>query len=144
MADEKVCIGPAPSSQSYLNMDAILDAVKQTGAEAVHPGYGFLSENCHFAEKLSAAGVAFIGPGTKAIEAMGDKIESKLLAKNAKVNTIPGFDGVVQDAEEAVKLASEIGYPIMIKASAGGGGKGMRIAWNDDDVRYILVSRVLY
>jgi propionyl-CoA carboxylase alpha chain len=92
----------------------------------------------------SAAGVAFIGPGTKAIEAMGDKIESKLLAKNAKVNTIPGFDGVVQDAEEAVKLASEIGYPIMIKASAGGGGKGMRIAWNDDDVRYILVSRVLY
>ncbi|XP_062521436.1 propionyl-CoA carboxylase alpha chain, mitochondrial-like [Corticium candelabrum] len=135
MADEKVCVGPAPSAQSYLNMDAILNAVKQTGAQAVHPGYGFLSENGHFAEALVGVGVAFIGPGVKAIDAMGDKIESKLLAKHAKVNTIPGFDGVVKDDDEAVRIASDIGYPVMIKASAGGGGKGMRIAWNDDDVR---------
>ncbi|KAF4075228.1 hypothetical protein AMELA_G00232250 [Ameiurus melas] len=135
MADEAVCVGPAPTSKSYLNMDAIMDAVRNTGAQAVHPGYGFLSENKEFARRLAAEGVAFIGPDTHAIQAMGDKIESKLIAKAAKVNTIPGFDGVVKNAEDAVKIAQEIGYPVMIKASAGGGGKGMRIAWNDEETR---------
>nr|XP_057912634.1 propionyl-CoA carboxylase alpha chain, mitochondrial [Doryrhamphus excisus] len=135
MADEAVCVGPAPTSQSYLNMDAILDAVRATKAQAVHPGYGFLSENKEFAKRLAKEGVAFIGPDTGAIQAMGDKIESKLIAKAAKVNTIPGFDGVVETAEEAVKIAQNIGYPVMIKASAGGGGKGMRIAWNDEETR---------
>ncbi|KAF7689472.1 propionyl-CoA carboxylase alpha chain, mitochondrial [Silurus meridionalis] len=135
MADEAVCVGPAPTSKSYLNMDAIMDAIRSTGAQAVHPGYGFLSENKEFARRLAAEGVTFIGPDTHAIQAMGDKIESKLLAKAAKVNTIPGFDGVVKNAEDAVKIAQEIGYPVMIKASAGGGGKGMRIAWNDEETR---------
>lgn len=135
MADEAVCVGPAPTSKSYLNMDAIMDAIRKTEAQAVHPGYGFLSENKEFAKRLTAEGVTFIGPDTHAIQAMGDKIESKLLAKNAKVNTIPGFDGVVKDADEAVRIAGEIGYPVMIKASAGGGGKGMRIAWDDDETR---------
>uniref|UniRef100_A0A9J7XI31 Propionyl-CoA carboxylase alpha chain, mitochondrial n=1 Tax=Cyprinus carpio carpio TaxID=630221 RepID=A0A9J7XI31_CYPCA len=135
MADEAVCVGPAPTNKSYLNMDAIMNAIKQTGAQAVHPGYGFLSENKEFAKRLAAEGVSFIGPDTHAIQAMGDKIESKLIAKAAKVNTIPGYDGVVKDAEEAVKIAGEIGYPVMIKASAGGGGKGMRIAWNDEETR---------
>ncbi|KAL7845559.1 hypothetical protein AOLI_G00237510 [Acnodon oligacanthus] len=135
MADEAVCVGPAPTSQSYLNMDAIMEAIRQTRAQAVHPGYGFLSENKEFARRLAAEGVAFIGPDTDAIQAMGDKIESKLIAKAAKVNTIPGFDGVVKDAEEAVKIAQQIGYPVMIKASAGGGGKGMRIAWNEEETR---------
>uniref|UniRef100_A0A5F8HFE9 Propionyl-CoA carboxylase subunit alpha n=1 Tax=Monodelphis domestica TaxID=13616 RepID=A0A5F8HFE9_MONDO len=135
MADEAVCVGPAPTSKSYLNMDAIMEAIKKTRAQAVHPGYGFLSENKEFAKCLAAEGVTFIGPDTHAIQAMGDKIESKLLAKNAKVNTIPGFDGVVKDADEAVRIAREIGYPVMIKASAGGGGKGMRIAWDDEETR---------
>ncbi|XP_072478138.1 propionyl-CoA carboxylase alpha chain, mitochondrial isoform X2 [Notamacropus eugenii] len=135
MADEAVCVGPAPTSKSYLNMDAIMEAIKKTRAQAVHPGYGFLSENKEFAKLLAAEGVTFIGPDTHAIQAMGDKIESKLLAKNAKVNTIPGFDGVVKDADEAVRIAREIGYPVMIKASAGGGGKGMRIAWDDEETR---------
>ncbi|XP_018432126.1 PREDICTED: propionyl-CoA carboxylase alpha chain, mitochondrial isoform X1 [Nanorana parkeri] len=135
MADEAVCVGPAPTSKSYLNMDAIMEAIRKTGAQAVHPGYGFLSENKEFARRLAAENVTFIGPDTHAIQAMGDKIESKLLAKNAKVNTIPGFDGVVKDADEAVRIAGEIGYPVMIKASAGGGGKGMRIAWDDEETR---------
>ncbi|XP_014907682.1 propionyl-CoA carboxylase alpha chain, mitochondrial isoform X2 [Poecilia latipinna] len=135
MADEAVCVGPAPTGKSYLNMEAIMEAIRQTGAQAVHPGYGFLSENKEFAKRLAAEGVTFIGPDTHAIQAMGDKIESKLIAKAAKVNTIPGFDGVVKTAEEAVKIAQEIGYPVMIKASAGGGGKGMRIAWNDEETR---------
>ncbi|XP_075774866.1 propionyl-CoA carboxylase alpha chain, mitochondrial isoform X2 [Pelodiscus sinensis] len=135
MADEAVCVGPAPTSKSYLNMDAIMEAIKETRAQAVHPGYGFLSENKEFARRLASEGVTFIGPDTHAIQAMGDKIESKLLAKNAKVNTIPGFDGVVKDADEAVRIAREIGYPVMIKASAGGGGKGMRIAWDDEETR---------
>uniref|UniRef100_A0A8D2ADA1 Propionyl-CoA carboxylase alpha chain, mitochondrial n=2 Tax=Sus scrofa TaxID=9823 RepID=A0A8D2ADA1_PIG len=135
MADEAVCVGPAPTSKSYLNMDAIMEAVRTTRAQAVHPGYGFLSENKEFAKCLAAEGVIFIGPDTHAIQAMGDKIESKLLAKKAKVNTIPGFDGVVKDADEAVRIAREIGYPVMIKASAGGGGKGMRIAWDDEETR---------
>ncbi|KAL4635524.1 propionyl-CoA carboxylase alpha chain [Arapaima gigas] len=134
MADEAVCVGPAPTSKSYLNMDAILEAVRQTGAQAVHPGYGFLSENKEFARRLAADGVTFIGPDTHAIQAMGDKIESKLIAKKAKVNTIPGFDGVVKP--ELVSNCSPLtGYPVMIKASAGGGGKGMRIAWNDEETR---------
>ncbi|XP_068424725.1 propionyl-CoA carboxylase alpha chain, mitochondrial [Clinocottus analis] len=135
MADEAVCVGPAPTSKSYLNMDAIMEAVRATGAQAVHPGYGFLSENKEFAKRLAAEGVAFIGPDTHAIQAMGDKIESKLIAKAATVNTIPGYDGVVKTAEEAVKISRDIGYPVMIKASAGGGGKGMRIAWNDEETR---------
>ncbi|XP_015978625.2 propionyl-CoA carboxylase alpha chain, mitochondrial isoform X1 [Rousettus aegyptiacus] len=135
MADEAVCVGPAPTSKSYLNMDAIMEAIKKTGAQAVHPGYGFLSENKEFAKCLAAEDVVFIGPDIYAIQAMGDKIESKLLAKKAKVNTIPGFDGVVKDADEAVRIAREIGYPVMIKASAGGGGKGMRIAWDDEETR---------
>ncbi|KAM9726399.1 propionyl-CoA carboxylase alpha chain [Menidia menidia] len=135
MADEAVCVGPAPTNKSYLNMDAIMDAIRVTGAQAVHPGYGFLSENKEFAKRLAAEGVMFIGPDTHAIQAMGDKIESKLIAKAAKVNTIPGFDGVVKNAEDAVKIAQDIGYPVMIKASAGGGGKGMRIAWNDEETR---------
>ncbi|XP_003832099.4 propionyl-CoA carboxylase alpha chain, mitochondrial isoform X1 [Pan paniscus] len=135
MADEAVCVGPAPTSKTYLNMDAIMEAIKKTRAQAVHPGYGFLSENKEFARCLAAEDVVFIGPDTHAIQAMGDKIESKLLAKKAEVNTIPGFDGVVKDAEEAVRIAREIGYPVMIKASAGGGGKGMRIAWDDEETR---------
>ncbi|XP_048349067.1 propionyl-CoA carboxylase alpha chain, mitochondrial isoform X2 [Sphaerodactylus townsendi] len=135
MADEAVCVGPAPTSKSYLNMDAIMEAIKKTRAQAVHPGYGFLSENKEFSRRLESEGVAFIGPDMHAIQAMGDKIESKLIAKNAKVNTIPGFDGVVKDADEAVRIAREIGYPVMIKASAGGGGKGMRIAWDDEETR---------
>ncbi|XP_066476125.1 propionyl-CoA carboxylase alpha chain, mitochondrial [Tiliqua scincoides] len=135
MADEAVCVGPAPTSKSYLNMDAIMEAIKKTRAQAVHPGYGFLSENKEFSRLLESEGVAFVGPDMHAIQAMGDKIQSKLLAKNAKVNTIPGYDGVVKDADEAVRIAREIGYPVMIKASAGGGGKGMRIAWDDEETR---------
>ncbi len=135
MADEAVHIGPAPANQSYIVIDKIMDAIRQTGAEAVHPGYGFLSENMKFAEALAAAGVAFIGPPVKAIEAMGDKITSKKLAQEAGVSTVPGYMGLIADADEAVKISNEIGYPVMLKASAGGGGKGMRIAWNDAEAR---------
>lgn len=135
MADEAVAIGPAPSSESYLVIDNIMKAIRDTGADAVHPGYGFLSENAAFAEALDAAGVAFIGPGPRAIAAMGDKIESKRLAEEAGVATVPGRPGVIADAEEAVTVSKDIGYPVMLKASAGGGGKGMRIARDDDGVR---------
>lgn len=135
MADEAVHIGPAPANDSYIVIDKVMAAIKATGAEAVHPGYGFLSENKKFAEALEAAGVAFIGPPAGAIEAMGDKITSKKLAQEAGVSTVPGYMGLIEDAEEAVKISNEIGYPVMIKASAGGGGKGMRIAWNDDEAR---------
>ncbi len=135
MADEAVHIGEAPAAESYLVIDRILDAIKRTGADAVHPGYGFLSENTDFAEALAAAGIAFIGPGPGAIAAMGDKIESKKLAQKAKVSTVPGHVGVIADADEAVKIAGEIGYPVMLKASAGGGGKGMRVAYNDEEAR---------
>ncbi len=128
MADEAVHIGPPPAVQSYLVIEKILAACKQTSAEAVHPGYGFLSERAAFAEALNVAGVVFIGPNVRAIEAMGDKIESKKFAAQAKVSTVPGFLGVIEDATHAAKIADEIGYPVMIKASAGGGGKGMRIA----------------
>ena len=127
-ADEAVAIGPAPSAESYLVGDRIVAACKQTGADAVHPGYGFLSENTGFAEALAEAGIAFIGPPPGAIAAMGDKIESKRIAMQAGVNTIPGHVGVIRDEAEALKIAEDIGYPVMIKASAGGGGKGMRIA----------------
>lgn len=135
MADEASCVGPAPSNKSYLNLDAVMEAIQKTGAQAVHPGYGFLSENKDFARRLAAEGVTFIGPDTHAIQAMGDKIQSKLIAKKANVSTIPGYDGVVKNVDEAVKIAREIGYPVMIKASAGGGGKGMRIAWDDNETR---------
>ena len=135
MADEAVAVGPAPSSESYLVIDNIMAAIKETGADAVHPGYGFLSENAAFSEALEKAGIAFIGPGPKAIAAMGDKIESKRLAEEAGVATVPGRPGVIKDAEEAVTVSKEIGYPVMLKASAGGGGKGMRIARDDDGVR---------
>ena len=134
-ADEAVAIGPAPAAESYLVIDNIIAAVKQTGAEAVHPGYGFLSENADFVSAVEAAGAVFIGPGGAAIAAMGDKLESKRLAKRAGVNTIPGHDGVIADAEAAVAIARDIGYPVMLKASAGGGGKGMRMARDDDEAR---------
>ena len=135
MADEAVHIGPAPANQSYIVIDKIMDAIRQTGAQAVHPGYGFLSENMKFAQALEAEGVVFIGPPSPAIEAMGDKITSKKLAQEAGVSTVPGYMGLIADAEEAVRISGQIGYPVMIKASAGGGGKGMRIAWNDQEAR---------
>ena len=135
MADEAVHIGPPPASESYIVIDKIMEAIRKTGAEAVHPGYGFLSENPNFAKALDEAGVAFIGPPASAIEAMGDKITSKKIAADAGVSTVPGYMGLVSDAGEAAKIATDIGYPVMIKASAGGGGKGMRIAWNDDEAR---------
>ncbi|MDD9722910.1 acetyl/propionyl/methylcrotonyl-CoA carboxylase subunit alpha [Sulfitobacter sp. PR48] len=135
MADEAVHVGPAPANQSYIVIDKVMAAVKSSGAEAVHPGYGFLSENSKFAEALSAAGVAFVGPPVGAIEKMGDKITSKKIAQEAGVSTVPGYMGLIADADEAVKISNEIGYPVMLKASAGGGGKGMRIAWNDEEAR---------
>ncbi len=135
VADEAVAIGPAPASESYLVIDRIVEACRQTGAEAVHPGYGFLSERAEFAERLAAESIAFIGPPPGAIEAMGDKITSKKIAAEAGVSTVPGHMGLVDDAEHAARIASDIGYPVMIKASAGGGGKGMRIAWNDEEAR---------
>ncbi len=135
MADEAVHIGPSPAAQSYLLADKIIAACKQTGAEAVHPGYGFLSERTSFAEALAAEGIAFIGPPVNAIAAMGDKIESKKLAMAAGVNVVPGFVGEIDDTEHAVRISAEIGYPVMMKASAGGGGKGMRLAYSEADVR---------
>ncbi|NEX45611.1 acetyl-CoA carboxylase biotin carboxylase subunit [Pseudotabrizicola algicola] len=135
MADEAVHIGPSPANQSYIVIDKILDAIRQTGAEAVHPGYGFLSENMNFAAALEREGVVFIGPPSPAIEAMGDKITSKKLAMEAGVSTVPGYMGLIADGDEAIRISGEIGYPVMIKASAGGGGKGMRIAWSESEVR---------
>ena len=135
MADEAVHIGPPPANQSYIVIEKVMNAIRQSGAQAVHPGYGFLSENSKFAEALDAEGVAFVGPPVGAIESMGDKITSKKIAQEAAVSTVPGYMGLIEDADEAVKISNEIGYPVMIKASAGGGGKGMRIAWNDDEAR---------
>ncbi len=135
MADEAVHIGPAAASQSYLVAEKMIAAAKQTGAQAVHPGYGFLSERASFCEALEAEGIVFIGPKPRAIRVMGDKIESKKFANAAKVSTVPGFPGEISDGEHALKIAGEIGYPVMIKASAGGGGKGMRIAWNAHEVQ---------
>jgi propionyl-CoA carboxylase alpha chain len=126
-----VCVGPAPSSASYLNVPRILEAIRSTGSQAVHPGYGFLSENAGFASALEKSGVKFIGPPSSAISSMGDKIHSKTLAMKAGVSTIPGFLGDVKDVEEATRIARDIGYPVMIKASRGGGGKGMRIAYSE-------------
>src|SRR6202162_1532384 len=128
MADEAILIGPPPAAQSYLVIENIVAACKASGAEAVHPGYGFLSENGAFAAALEEVGIVFIGPNPAAIAAMGDKIESKKLAAKAKVATVPGFLGAIESAAEATRIADDIGYPVMIKASAGGGGKGMRIA----------------
>ena len=133
LADEAVCIGPAPSRESYLVMDNIIKACKDTGAEAVHPGYGFLSENEAFAKRLEEEGITFIGPKHYSIAAMGDKIASKKLANEAKVNTIPGYNDAIDTPESAVEIAKGIGYPVMIKASAGGGGKGLRVAFNDKE-----------
>ncbi len=135
MADEAVHIGPSPAAESYIVIDKVMKAVRETGAEAVHPGYGFLSENRRFAQALEKAGIAFIGPPAGAIASMGDKITSKKLAAKAGVTTVPGYMGEIADAKEAVKISNEIGYPVMIKASAGGGGKGMRVAWNDAEAR---------
>jgi propionyl-CoA carboxylase alpha chain len=140
MADEAVAIGPPPAAQSYLIIENIVDACRQTGAEAVHPGYGFLSEREAFPVALEKAGIVFIGPNPRAIAAMGDKIESKKAAAKAKVSTVPGFLGEIADAKHAVKIAGEIGYPVMIKASAGGGGKGMRIAYNAKEAEEGFVS----
>ena len=133
LADEAVCIGPAPSAQSYLMAEKIIAACKETGAEAVHPGYGFLSENAEFSRRLEEEGIKFIGPKHYSVAKMGDKIESKRLALDAKVNTIPGYNEAISGPDEAVKIAQDIGYPVMIKASAGGGGKGLRVAFNDKE-----------
>ena len=135
MADEAVSIGPPPANQSYIDIDRVIAAVKETNAKAVHPGYGFLSENSKFAKALADVGVIFVGPPENAIESMGDKITSKKIAQEAGVNTVPGYMGVINDDDEALRISKEIGYPVMIKASAGGGGKGMRIAWNDTEVK---------
>jgi len=135
MADEAVSIGPPPANQSYIDIDKVIAAVKETDANAVHPGYGFLSENSKFAKALADIGVIFVGPPENAIESMGDKITSKKIAQEAGVNTVPGYMGVINDDDEALRISKEIGYPVMIKASAGGGGKGMRIAWNDTEVK---------
>ena len=135
MADEAVLIGPAPAAQSYLSIEKIIAACKQTNAQAVHPGYGFLSERADFVRELDKAGIAFIGPPASAIAAMGDKIESKRLAARAGVNVVPGSEGAIDSTEQALSEANRIGYPVMMKASAGGGGKGMRLAWNDADVK---------
>ena len=135
MADEAVHIGAAPSAESYLVAERIVQACKDTGAQAVHPGYGFLSENASFQNALDKEGIAFIGPGNRAIEVMGDKITSKKLAAEAGVSTVPGYTGLIDDAEHAVTIAQDIGYPVMLKASAGGGGKGMRVVYDDADCR---------
>ena len=135
MADEAIHIGPPPANESYIVIDKVMAAIRESGAQAVHPGYGFLSENPKFAAALEKEGVAFIGPPVGAIEAMGDKITSKKLAAEAGVSTVPGHMDLIADADEAVIIATQIGYPVMIKASAGGGGKGMRIAWNDAEAR---------
>jgi len=139
-ADEKVFIGPSPSAQSYLLIDRIVEACKKTGAQAVHPGYGFLSEKQEFQKALAKAKIAFIGPDAHAIYAMGDKIESKKLAQKAGVSTVPGYLAAIPNADEAVKIAKKVGYPVMIKASAGGGGKGMRIAYDDIEAKEGFVS----
>ena len=135
LADEAVLIGPAPAAQSYLDTDKIIAAAKETGADAVHPGFGFLAENAAFAKRLEREGITFIGPNVRAMEIMGDKIASKKFAREAGVNTVPGHMGLIKSADEAVKIASKIGFPVMIKASAGGGGKGMRIAHGETEAR---------
>ena len=140
MADEAVNIGASPSSQSYLNIEKILSAVKKTGATMVHPGYGFLSENRNFAEALAKVGVIFVGPSTHSIAMMGDKIQSKKLALEANVSTVPGHMGVIKDVKEALEIAQQIGFPVMVKASAGGGGKGMRIVDQKEEMAEAFLS----
>ncbi len=140
MADEAIAIGPPPAAESYLAIERIVAAARETGADAVHPGFGFLAENAAFVEALESAGIVFIGPPATAIAAMGDKLESKRIAGAAGLDTIPGHDGILGDADEAVRAAREIGYPVMLKASAGGGGKGMRIARDDAEAREGFVS----
>ena len=135
MADEAIHIGASPASQSYIDIEKVINAAKSSGAEAMHPGYGFLSENSKFADALLKSKIAFIGPPKSAIESMGDKITSKKIAQESGVSTVPGYMGLISSAKEAVKISKEIGYPVMIKASAGGGGKGMRVAWNDQDAK---------
>ena len=134
MADEAVHIGPAASAESYLRADRIIEAAQATGAEAIHPGFGFLSENAAFVTAVEAAGLVFIGPGTEAIRVMGDKIESKTLAEKVGVSVVPGTPGAVEDIDTALKAATEMGFPVMVKASAGGGGKGMRVIETADDL----------
>ena len=134
-ADEAYCVGGALSKDSYLQMERILEICKVTGAQGIHPGYGFLSENAKFVDMVENAGIAFIGPSSKPMDLLGDKIHSKKVAKDADCFVIPGFEGEVLDEDHAAVLANEVGYPVMIKASAGGGGKGMRVAFNDDEVR---------
>lgn len=134
-ADEAVCVGPARSALSYLSIPKVIAAIEKTGAQAVHPGYGFLSENSAFVAELEKRGIVFIGPKASAMEALGDKINSKNLAIKAGVNTVPGYLADLVDAEEAVRVSRDIGYPVMIKASSGGGGKGMRVCYTDDEVR---------
>lgn len=135
MADEAIFIGQSPASQSYLDSNHILAAIRKTGAEAVHPGYGFLSENAGFASKIKKEGITFIGPEEHALRVMGDKIESKKIAQKAGVNTVPGYAGVIKNEDEAVKIAAKIGFPVMIKAAAGGGGKGMRVVYSKSEVK---------
>ena len=139
-ADEAVYIGPSPATSSYLSIQRILDAVRKSGAQAVHPGYGFLSENAHFARALMIEGVTLIGPSVTAIQKMGDKIEAKKLASKANVSTIPGYMGVIVNSDEAADIAASIGYPVMLKAAAGGGGRGMRIIRNESEVRDAFAS----
>ena len=134
LADEAFHLGASSASESYLRSDLIIKACKETNCDALHPGYGFLSENANFVGDLNKAGIIFIGPSKSAIASMGDKIESKKIAQSANVNTVPGHIGIIKDKTEAIKIADEIGYPVMIKASAGGGGKGMRIAFSKDEV----------
>jgi propionyl-CoA carboxylase alpha chain len=142
LADESVNIGPAPSSESYLSIDKIISACKETGSDAVHPGYGFLSENHIFMNRLEKEDITFIGPSSEPIRVMGDKIESKIFAIEAGVNTVPGHQGIIKDINEAKIIANKVGFPVMIKASAGGGGKGMRIAFNEDDIPDAFTSSI--
>ena len=134
-ADEAVCVGPAPASESYLNVERVLKAIRDVGAQAVHPGYGFLSENAAFCQSIESEGVAWLGPSVSAIQDMGDKIRSKEIAEEAGVNTIPGFEGSIESVDRAVEVSNHIGYPVLVKAAAGGGGKGMRTCYNDEEVR---------
>ena len=134
-ADEAICIGPADSSASYLNVPRVLQAIQETGAQAVHPGYGFLSENAEFCHAIEAVGVKWLGPPVSAIHDMGDKIQSKVIAEKAGVNIIPGYDGTIDSIDQAIEVSHQLGYPVLVKAAAGGGGKGMRTCYNDKDVK---------
>ena len=142
LADEAVNIGPAPSSESYLSIDKIISACKHTNADAVHPGYGFLSENHLFMSRLEKEDITFIGPSAEPIRVMGDKIESKIFAIEAGVNTVPGYQDIIKTSDEAIEIAKNVGFPVMIKASAGGGGKGMRIAFNEGDIPDAYTSSI--